>query len=455
MENSERNQVLIVDDLIQNLKLLERIFTNRGYQVHAVSTSSDAVRIAAELHPDIILLDINMPEQNGYQVCECIKNQEGNADVPIIFISALDAVDDKVRGFQAGAVDYIPKPFEIREVLARVETHLGIRRLQDELRRVNTELAVHVLKLKESQQILHERERKLSAFINALPNLSFVYDQDGRYLEIMAGDASLLRARSEELKGRLITEVMPPGVAEMMMDAIHKVIDTGITQVIEYLLPVLSGKEYWFEGRIALMEKDDDGKGKVVFIATEISERIKLFNEIQRIAIHDSLTNCYNRKHFETLAIIEFKRAARYKHPLALMLMDIDNFKNINDLFGHQFGDRVLCELVNLCRMTLRGNDILGRFGGDEFMILMPETDIVCAVTTAERLRKVIVGKSLKNNGEDINITVSIGVAGTPGDCNLKRPIDSLVSCADEALYAAKVSGRNCVKVYQPKSSKL
>ena len=158
------------------------------------------------------------------------------------------------------------------------------------------------------------------------------------------------------------------------MDAIRQTIERGNIQVIEYKVPVLAGGEHWFEGRIACMEKDDYGHGKVVLIASEITERVHLYQEVQRLANEDVLTGCNNRRHFMELAAQEIQRSMRYKRPLSLLMMDIDHFKEFNDHYGHQIGDQLLCHMVLLCQKQLRTVDVLGRYGGDEFVVLMPET---------------------------------------------------------------------------------
>jgi diguanylate cyclase (GGDEF)-like protein/PAS domain S-box-containing protein len=445
--NDARGKILVVDDMSENLILLEHVLKSHDYQVRAVDNGEAALRAAGEFLPEIILLDVHMPDMDGYNVCELLKSDERTRDIPVIFISALDATDDKVRGFRAGGVDYIPKPIAVEEVLARVETHLSIRRLRDQLQQLNQELAKRVKELTESQHLLYERESKLNAFIHALPNLSFVIDEDGRYLEVMANETSLLHARTEEIQGRLIQDVVPPDVATMMMDAIGRVIETAKTQVIEYKLRVLTGQQHWFEGRISLMEKTESGRSRVVFIATEISDRIDIYHEVQRLAAQDPLTDCYNRRRFIELANMEFQRAVRYGRPLSLFMFDIDHFKKFNDRHGHPTGDRVLCALVDVCNHSLRNTDILGRYGGEEFIVLVPETRAPEAVKAADRLRGLIADMKVVTDQGELSITVSMGVARLRENAGNIQSIDHMIKQADKALYKAKADGRNCVRL--------
>jgi diguanylate cyclase (GGDEF)-like protein/PAS domain S-box-containing protein len=447
MPDKTLETILVVDDLPDNRNLLARILKSEGYQVLTAESGMEAIRITQETFPDLILLDVSMPVMDGIEACERLKKDERTREIPVIFISALDEIDKKVKAFDAGSVDYIVKPFDIEEIQARLSTHLSILRLRRQLQATNRQLADRLEELTHSQQLLQERERKLDAFVNAMPNISFVCDQDGRYLEILANETSLLSASVDEMKGRLIEELSPPEEAKLMMEAVHRAVETGETQVIEYKVPVVAGGERWFEGRIALMEKDDAGHSKVVFIATEISERVRLYQEVQQLAIHDSLTGCYNRRHFLTLAGQELEHAIRYKRPLSLLMLDIDHFKNFNDQYGHPIGDHILCALVNLCEKQLRHADILGRYGGEEFVMLMPETMVQAALQVAERLRLKIARMKTDTPVGKLSLTVSIGVTGFDMECAQPPTMEALIESSDQALYAAKSAGRNCVRV--------
>ncbi|HTX92337.1 MAG TPA: diguanylate cyclase [Anaerolineales bacterium] len=440
--------ILIADDTLENVTLLSRILNMNGYQVITARDGSETLDLVFNNLPDLVLLDVKMPVMDGFEVCARIKEDESCREIPIIFISALDDPEDKVRAFRAGGVDYIIKPFDYEEVQARVETHLILRRLRLQLEQANRELAVRVEELTESQRQLADRERRLSAFVSALPNLSFVLDDDGRYLEVLASETSFLVAQPRDLIGRLMEEVMPPKAAALIMDAIHHTIETGNIQVIEYKIPVLAGGERWFEGRIALMEKNERGHSKVVLIATEISERVQLYQEVQRLANLDVLTGCYNRRHFMTLASQEIQRAMRYKRPLSFLMMDIDHFKGVNDQHGHQIGDQLLCSLVVLCQKQLRTVDILGRYGGEEFVVLMPETAAEGALKASERLRAKIEKMKINLPAGKLSVTVSMGLASLARGFDERETLDSLIKSADRALYAAKAAGRNCVRTF-------
>jgi diguanylate cyclase (GGDEF)-like protein/PAS domain S-box-containing protein len=282
--------------------------------------------------------------------------------------------------------------------------------------------------------------------VSALPNLTFILDEQGRYLEVIANETSLLAARPNELIGRLIADVLPPLETAKILDAIGQTIQTGKIEVIDYKIPVMAGSERWFEGRIALLEKGDLGNAKVIFMASDITERVQLYQEVKRLANQDVLTGCFNRRHFMELAEQEIQRDMRYNRPLSLLMMDIDHFKNVNDRYGHQIGDQVLCNLVFLCQKHLRNVDMLGRYGGEEFVVLMPETAAEGAMLASERLRGKIEEMKINTSAGSLSITVSMGLAGLDRGFDETHTLDMLIKSADKALYAAKDAGRNCVK---------
>jgi diguanylate cyclase (GGDEF)-like protein/PAS domain S-box-containing protein len=354
-------------------------------------------------------------------------------------------VDAKVKAFQAGGVDNIIKPIVMEEVEARVDIHLTNQILQSQLKETNNELAERIKELTLSQSQVQERENKLQAFVNALPNLSFVYDEEGRYLEVLSPQTDLLIASAEELKNHTVKEMLSGEVGLEMMEVIQRTIETGDTQVMEYKLTVMDGSDHWFEGRCALLEKDFAGHGKVVFIASEISERVKLYQEVQRLATLDSLTGCLNRRQFLTLANQELLRALRYQRPLSIFMLDIDHFKVINDTYGHAVGDTVLCSLVDECRSNLRSVDIISRHGGEEFIVLLPETQKDMAYMVADRLRIAVEKMEVMDSGQKISITISVGITSLELETGQKESIEMLIHRADQAMYDAKIS-RNAIR---------
>jgi diguanylate cyclase (GGDEF)-like protein len=195
---------------------------------------------------------------------------------------------------------------------------------------------------------------------------------------------------------------------------------------------------------IAIVEMGLDKPHRLLFRNLKRNEEAleNALREVQRLAITDSLTNLYNRRHFSKVGEGEVQRARRYQRPLSAIMLDIDHFKRVNDTYGHTVGDQILQGVAESCRQELRGVDVVGRYGGDEFVILLPENDLATAEQVAERLRKSIAQRQLNNTRGPATVTASLGVATIDG----KSPtLETLLSRADQALYSAKQKGRNRV----------
>lgn len=325
--NTQKAKILVADDTDQNREFLQNMLTIQGYEVFAAENGRYAVSIAKSKSPDLILMDVRMPELDGYQACKLLQASSRTRDIPIIFVSALDEVLDKVRAFDYGAVDYITKPIQIEELLVRINTHLTLRNLRKEL---------------EEKNALLEREK-----------------------------------------------------AQLQL---------------------------------------------------EIDRRKQVEEKLKHIASTDPLTNVYNRRYFFELAKRELALSKRYRQPLAIVLLDIDHFKSVNDTYGHKIGDDALIALSALCKRGIRETDLFARYGGEEFIFLFPQTTVHQAKKVAERLRKFVSDNPFKFGGHEISITLSVGVAGIEDDPEIT--LDKLFNEADQALYHAKQAGRNQVIIF-------
>ncbi len=301
-------KILIVDDDKRIVEMLEIGLSTVGYETVPAYDGESALSLVHSEVPDLVLLDINLPKKDGFQVCRQIRDEVENNYIPIIMITARDDLSSKVEGLDTGADDYITKPVDIKELMARVKSMLRIKNLQDELR---------------------------------------------------------------------------------------------------------SAKD-----------------------------------ELQELAVRDYLTNCYNRRYFMEIFQLEIKKAVRYNRDIVCFMIDIDRFKHINDTHGHPAGDRVLEAISQLLITHLRDSDIIGRYGGEEFIVLLPQiTHIDQVEYVCERLRAAVESTPFKVDTDEIFITISIG-AGIFHPDSLPH-VDEMIDIVDKALYQAKHEGRNCYRIIE------
>jgi diguanylate cyclase (GGDEF)-like protein len=303
-------RILLVEDNRTQAGVIREFLEKNGYEVVWVEDGMSAFKAARTQQIDIVLLDLILPDIDGNEVCRWLKLDQNTRSIPIIMLTAKDSVIDKVASLEAGADDYLPKPFDTNELSARIHVRLRTKIQEDELKQKN------------------------------------------RQLEDM-------------------------------------------------------------------------------------------LTRVETLAIMDSLTGLYNRRRFEVILESEFKRAARYQNPLSCLMIDIDHFKNVNDSFGHQGGDTVLREIAQLIQTTIREVDTPARWGGEEFVVLSPNTPKENAVLAAARILNAVTHHAF-SGVKGGKITISIGVAGVP-DPSIDSK-EKLVHAADLAMYEAKKKGRNRVE---------
>lgn len=484
-----RANILIVDDVPANLHVLSQMLSQAGYKARAVTDGELAIETARKNPPDLILMDINMPGMDGYETCRRLKADEQTRAIPIIFLSALGEVEDKVRAFSVGGVDYMTKPFHAEEVVARVETHLAIHRLQLQLENTNQELSLRLEELtrlqaaERGQRMLAETFRDTIAAINStlnydevldliLENLSRVMPHDTANIALMDEDGfvQIKRARGYQTRGQQ---------EYILSFRQHYEVFGFWRQVVEsrrpLIVPDIENNENWVPSSEMFWERSyacapivnqdkvigllnlesstpgffhPDQAGRLQTFADQAAvaiEKARLFEETQRLAITDGLTNVYNRRHLLNLAERQFQRSVRYQEPFSLLMFDLDHFKQVNDQHGHPVGDKVLCQVVRACEAAIRKVDILGRYGGEEFLIIMPQTGYFWAKEAAERLHRAIQQMEVIVGSEPVKVTISMGVATF--DAQIDADLDALIKRADDALYAAKAAGRNRVSL--------
>ncbi|KQT44970.1 response regulator PleD [Devosia sp. Leaf420] len=448
-------RVLIVDDIPTNVRLLEARLTAEYFEVLTASSGAQALEICETAEIDIVLLDVMMPVMDGFEVCRRLKSNPKTHHLPVLMITALDQPSDRVKGLEAGADDFLTKPVDDTQLMARVKSLSRLKSLTDELR----------ARAMTGQQIAIEDALRAMDTISASGGSVLIIDSDRRHAERVQSYLS------EEHKVDILHEPA---------DAVFQV--TGIT----YELVLVSMALGDFDPlRVAsqvrtidhsrnipiILMADDGDKARVVraldlgindFISRPIERnelKARVRTQIRRhryamelresvnhsiaMAVTDDLTGLYNRRYFDRHLNVLLGKAQSQDKNLAVMILDIDHFKSVNDTYGHDAGDVVLKEFSARMKRNIRGVDLACRFGGEEFVVLMPDTDVLNAELVAERVRQAIAEKSFDIKGQrPLTVTVSVGVSFN--ETHADTP-ESLIKRADLALYRAKREGRNRV----------
>jgi two-component system, cell cycle response regulator len=419
IENIKDNNILVVDDNVVNQKVLSKVLESNGYKVSCASDGQEALDYINNYMPDLVLLDVQMPGINGFDVCRRIKANEKTEEIPVIFITASDTVESKVEGFKAGAVDYIPRPLQMPEVLARVSNQLTIQ----ELKR-NSE----------------EEKDRLEKILAALPLPYFITRvEDGSFLDMNSKACSVFDVAYEDVKKYKSTDFY--ATPEIRAELVDIVLGQGLIANKEIELVTRTGRAFTslFSATPLRLQNED-----VLFVAfSDITERKEMELALEKAATTDYLTGILNRRAFTQRAEDERYRANRNNHPICLLMLDIDHFKKINDTYGHDIGDDALKVMVELIGRDLRLSDALGRLGGEEFALLLPETEFDGAKVLAERIRQCVEeNEMVLADGTVLKMTVSGGLAVWEKD----MPYDDAIKLVDDRLYAAKKGGRNKIE---------
>jgi two-component system cell cycle response regulator len=449
-------RVLVVDDVSANVKLLEARLSAEYFDVVTAMNGFEALAICERAECDIVLLDVMMPDLDGFEVCRRIKQNPATHFIPVVMVTALDQPSDRVRGLEAGADDFLTKPVSDVALIARVRSLARLKMVTDELRMravTSKEIGIQNPSVEAVSDtgrngrvlVVDDRPASYERLVTMLtaehavdvepdPNEALFHAAEGEY-DLMI--VSLALANFDAL--RLCSQVRSlertrnlPMLAISEADNNTRLVRGLEIGVNDYLLRPVDRNELLARVRTQIRKK-------------RFSERLR--DNAQKsieLAITDALTSLYNRRYMESHLSTLIDQAIGRGKPLSVLIVDIDYFKAINDTHGHDAGDDVLREFALRIRKSIRGIDLACRYGGEEFVVVMPETDLAVATMVAERLRRRIATEAFKieQGQKTVDVTISIGIAALN---DAKDNAATVLKRADQALYRAKREGRNRV----------
>ena len=446
-------RILVVDDILANIKLLEAKLTAEYFDVLTATNGLDALAICESGQCDIVLLDVMMPGMDGFEVCARLKASQNTAHITVVMVTALDQPSDRVRGLQAGADDFLTKPVDEIALIARVRSLSRLKIVMDELRnRALTSAALgmanpvaealsdkgengRILLVDDrqysSERIMQSLSQKHKVDLEVNPQDALFRIAEGGYDVVVVSlglkDYDALRLCSQVRSLERTRQLPLLMVADLEDRArVLRGLDLGVN---DYLTRPIDRNELLARVRTQLRRKR---------YADKLRENVQASIEMAAI---DALTGLNNRRYLEAHLASMLDHAITREKPLILMILDIDFFKRVNDTYGHDAGDMVLKGFANRVKGVIRTADLLCRLGGEEFVVVMPETTLETSQTIAERIRASVEDEKfiINSQGDGIHITVSIGLADRTAECDPEQ----LYKRADRALYRSKNEGRN------------
>jgi two-component system cell cycle response regulator len=449
-------RILVVDDVPANVKLMEARLSAEYFDVITALSGQDALATCERAECDIVLLDVMMPDMDGFEVCRRLKANPSTHHLPVIMVTALDQTSDRVKGLEAGADDFLTKPVSDIALVARVRSLVRLKMMTDELRmRAVTSKEIGIenpareaiadtgrggrVLVVEDRKGSYERLQAMLADDHAVeiepdPSEALFRVADGGYDLVVVSlglenfDGLRLCSQVRSLERTRNVPILAIAEAEDS-DRLMRGLEIGIN---DYLIRPIDRNELLARVRTQIRKK-------------RYTERLRDNMQMSiEAAITDALTSLHNRRYMEShLATLVEQAHARGK-PLTVLVLDIDFFKAVNDTHGHDAGDDVLREFAVRLKKSIRGIDLACRFGGEEFVVVMPDTDMAVATMVAERLRRRIAADpfAISKGERKVEVTISIGLAGLGGHDDIAA---NVLKRADQALYRAKRDGRNRV----------
>ena len=448
------SRVLVVDDTPQSLRLLESRLQAEYFDVRTATNGREALAVAGSERIDLVVLDVMMPDMTGFEVCAALKAEPRTAQMPVIIVTSLDEAEARVKGLESGADDFLTKPVSDLALVTRVKSLLRLKMVTDELElraAAMQSVGFTVSSPVPDRAALHGSILVVDDRINSTRKIRQALQRPFQ-LEITGDPAAAIElARNRDFDLFLISLSLQQGdglrlctqiktIDRLRQSPVLLITDANETQKVFRALD-LGVNDY-------IVRPFDENELRAR-VRTQLRRKLyqdrlrNMMSQAVEFAVTDPLTGLYNRRYLEVHLRSALARAAASEKPVCLFLFDIDHFKIINDTYGHDAGDDVLRSFAERLREGVRGVDLVSRHGGEEFVLVMPDTDADYAASVAERLRSDVEREPfVTRSGAQIPVTVSVGIAEWHGPSDTP---DDLIRRADSALFSAKRAGRNRV----------
>ncbi|HXE96837.1 MAG TPA: diguanylate cyclase [Dongiaceae bacterium] len=406
--NQPMARILCVDDEPHNLSLLEAMLSPRGYVVVSAANGPEALEKIASERIDICLLDVMMPGLDGFEVCRRIKSDALHRNTPVVMITIFADRENRIRGIEAGADDFIAKPFDSTEVLARIKMLLHVKLLNDRL----------------SEVILQQQ-----AILDNIPNIAWLKDREGKYVAVNEPFGRALGMAPEKLVGKNDYDIYPLELAVKYEKNFKEVMETGVRTYFEESIDDRDGTHHYVE---KIQTPIFTGLGEIIGIigiAHDITSRKEVEVKLRHESTHDILTGLYNRAFFDE----ELERLSHSRmFPMSIVMADVNGLKTVNDTLGHDAGDNLIRLAARIILGAFRAEDIVARIGGDEFAVLLPETDSAVAEEAVER----IMSCPEITSGQ---VSIAFGIATAEN----KDKLGEALKLSDKRMYRDKSAQKN------------
>ena len=442
-------ELLVVDDQPDSLNLLMKVFNGEEFEVRIAPNANLALQSILIQPPDLILLDINLPDKSGFEVCKQLQADPTTQDIPIIFISAQNAGESKAEAFNLGGVDFISKPFEAVELLARVRNQLKVQELWRRCRKRNEHQQKLLNEHRALKQLLFHEKELAEVTLQSIGDAVITADAEGRITSLNPLAEKLLQLNRQQAEGMLIDSafrILNERTGNIAENPVKAALRTGAAVALDEhnILITTEGKEFPINDSVAPIRDRHGATVGAVMIFRDVTESREIARQLSWQATRDPLTQLINRSELERKLSTSLKEIKQ--HTATLGYLDLDRFKIINDTCGHKAGDELLRQVTLTMQQKLSSKDILARVGGDEFALILVDKTPQEAEDIAEEICLAVQQFRFVWDAQSFKIGVSIGLVHLD---TTHRDTTEVLNCADAACYYSKNQGRNQVQTYR------